>query len=175
MDKLLYMWEKKYVFFILENLSPSVAEHETHFLYHLSSSSVDISSWVIQTFRYQIQDIKQHSLSHWKEYRKCMLLLLNIHYFSRWMLLWHWFVLLKETFSHFYASALCMCPCELNGLTSNLLGLMIKLLLFTLQESSHSRAYYSPLYTPMSQSGREQNEQKLERLRCDSDREFAIY
>lgn len=131
----------------------------------------------MQTFRYQIFQIIiiqiQITLSATGKNIKYMLLLL--HNFSCRMILWHLFVPLKEMFLNLYASELYMCPCELNGLTSNLLGLMTKLLLFTLQESSHSRAYYSPLYTPMNQSGREQNEQKLERLRCDSDREFAIY
>lgn len=169
MDKLLYRWgEEIFIFHLRNSVSFSSWTWNTLFCWYFFTSHTKFQTP-------DTSDIKQHSLSYWKEYRKFMLLLLNIHYFSLWMLLWHLFVLLQETFSHFYASALCMCPCELNGLTSNLLGLMIKLLLFTLQESSHSHAYYSPLYTPMSQSGREQNEQKLERLRCDSDREFAIY
>lgn len=68
----------------------------------------------------------------------------------------------------------CMCPCELIGLTSNLPGLMIKLLLFTLHETSNRHACNDPLYTPMSQGWKEQRQRKLERLRCGSDREYAI-
>lgn len=54
---------------------------------------------------------------------------------------------------------------------------MTKLLLFTIQKSQSQRhCMLQPcLPTLAGQSGGRRSEQKLERLRCDSERESAIY
>ncbi len=91
-------------------------------------------------------------------------------FFSPWMPAWHVFILLQKTFAstspHFVWTRWSYLK---------LSALMIKLLLFTRTRAGHSHACYDPLYTPTSQNGGEQGRRELERLRCDSDREFAIY